>query len=340
MKLSFRDIEPFVKRPDPAARVVLVYGPDNGLMKERAGIIGKTVVADLNDPFNAVTLSADQLSEDPARLADEAGAMSMMGGARLIRIEDGADKLTPLIKEYLELPSDQNLVVIEAGELGTKSSLRKLCESAKNAAALPCYVEDERGVSGIIRDMLREAGMGADPDAVSWLASVLTGDRARARAEIDKLVTYMGPGAGGKVTLADAQACCGGVGDGSLDDLVYGTGGGQSALALKSYTRLLEEGVPVIVVLRSLQNHFRRLHQVKAAMQEGNPMDVAMKTLSPPIFFKQADQFKAQTNRWSMPGLQKAMARVAEIEAQCKQTGTPVETLCGQMLLGLSKMKG
>ncbi len=337
MKLSFRDIEPFVKNPAPAARVVLVYGPDNGLMKERAATMGKTVVADLNDPFNAVTLSTDQLAEDPARLNDEAGALSMMGGARLIRIEDGADKLTPLLKAYLENPSAQNLVIIEAGELGTKSSLRKLCETAKNAAAVPCYVEDERGIAGLIRDMMREAGLAADPDAVTWLASVLTGDRARARAEIEKLITYIGPN-GGKATLADAQACCGGAGDGSLDDLVYGTGGGRGAQALKSYHRLIEEGVPVIVILRSLQNHFRRLHQVRSAIAAGDGMDQAMKTLSPPVFFKQADAFKSQVQRWQMPALQKAMVRLAEIEAQCKQTGTPVETLCGQALLGLSRV--
>jgi DNA polymerase-3 subunit delta len=88
MKLAFRQIEPFVKQPDVKARVILIYGPEPGLMKERSAIIGRTIVADLNDPFNAVTLSAEALIADPARLMDEAAAMSMMGGARLIRIED------------------------------------------------------------------------------------------------------------------------------------------------------------------------------------------------------------------------------------------------------------
>ena len=51
MKLTWKQIEPFVKSPDPAARVVLVYGPDDGLMRERAKLMGQTIVADLNDPF-------------------------------------------------------------------------------------------------------------------------------------------------------------------------------------------------------------------------------------------------------------------------------------------------
>ena len=150
MKIQFRQIEQFVKSPDPAARVILVYGPDHGLVRERCETIGKTIVSDLNDPFNVAVLSAESLADDPARLADEAAAQSMMGGDRLIRIQNGADKLTVLLKSYLEQPSSSALVVVQAGELGPRSSLRKLCESAKNAAALPCYVEDERDVSRFI----------------------------------------------------------------------------------------------------------------------------------------------------------------------------------------------
>ena len=87
MKIAFRDIEGFVRQPSPAVRVILVYGPDQGLMRERAKSMAASVVEDLNDPFNVAVLSSDALKEDPARLSDEANAMSMMGGKRLVRVE-------------------------------------------------------------------------------------------------------------------------------------------------------------------------------------------------------------------------------------------------------------
>ena len=147
MKLAFRQIDPFVKQPDPAARVILVYGPDDGLMRERAKMMGKTIVADLNDPFNAVTIDGKSLVEDKARLNDEAHAMSMMGGARLIRVENADDKITPVIKDYLTKPSAHNLVILQAGELGPRSTLRMLIEKAANAAPVPCYLDDERTIA-------------------------------------------------------------------------------------------------------------------------------------------------------------------------------------------------
>lgn len=339
MKLSFRDIEPFVKAPRPEARVILVYGPDNGLMKERAKTMGLTIVEDINDPFNAVTLSTDALNEDPARLSDEAGAISMMGGNRLIRIEDAGDKLTTLLKTYLEAPSETALVILEAGELGPRSSLRKLCESAKNAAAVPCYVEDERDLSRLIRETLQAEQMTIDNDACSWLAANISGDRGKVRGELEKLITYKGNDKA-PITLNDVRACCGEAGALALDDLVYNVAGHNAGAALKTFNQLIEEGVPFIVILRSLQNHFRRLHITKAKMDRGESADQAVKGLAPPIFFKQQPAFKAQASRWSLKGITNVLEKLSSLEAQCKQTGMPVDTLCAQAVLGISKSRG
>lgn len=338
MKITYRNLESFVKSPDPKARVILVYGPDQGLVSERAAAMGKTVVPDLNDPFNVASLSTDMLAEDEARLSDEAHAISMMGGDRLIKIEDGADKLTKMLKSYLENPSDAALVIIQAGALSTRSSLRKLCESAKNAAAVPCYVEDERDVARFIRDTLGAANLRADQDAVVWLAANISGDRAKVRSELEKLITYIGTESQ-TVALMDAQAACGAAGAQGFDDLVYAVAGRNSHAAMVALAVLMEEGTAFVAILRTLQNHFRRLHQTLSYMQGGSSVEEAMKRLSPPVFFKQANQFQGQLRSWSLPTLDMVLARLSELEAQCKTTGMPVDTLCSQAVLAVTKVR-
>ena len=327
-----------MKAPDKAARVILVYGPDAGLVRERCEIIGKSVVEDLNDPFNVAVLQADALADDPARLSDEAQAVSMMGGDRLVRIEDAADKITTILKSYLEEPSDSALVVVQAGNLTPRSSLRKLCESAKNAAAVPCYVEDERDLTRFIRETLHAEKLSADADAVTWLAANISGDRAKVRSELEKLITYKGDEKSA-ITLAEARAACGAAGAQGLDDLVYAVAGRNSEAALKAYMTLMAEGTVFITVLRSLQNHFRRLHLVKSSIEAGADMESAMRKLSPPVFFKQAPMFKSQINSWSLPVLSQILGRLNDLEAQCKTTGMPVETLCAQAILAVSKTR-
>ncbi|MEM9469609.1 MAG: DNA polymerase III subunit delta [Pseudomonadota bacterium] len=339
MKLSWKQIEPFVKSPDPKARVILVYGPDDGLMRERAKTMAKTIVHDLQDPFNVITLTTEQINDDPARLSDEAKAFSMMGGSRLIRVENAGDKLTALLKDYLEEPSSDNLIILEAGELGPRSSLRKLCESAKNAAAVPCYVDDERSASNVIRDSLREENLTINHDALSWLSMNTAGDRGRIRGEINKLIIYKGQEEPRTITLEDAQNACGEAGAMSLDNLVYAAAGGNPQMTLNAYSQLLGDGVSLIVVLRSVQNHFKKLHYVQAQMREGQSADQAMKSLQPPIFFKYESAFKGQLQKWSMPKINRALDRLNELEAQTKQTGMPAETLCSQALLSISSVR-
>lgn len=335
MKLGWKDIEPFVKKPNPKARAILVYGPDDGLVKERALSMAKASVADINDPFNVALLTGDILSDDPARLSDEANAMSLMGGARLVRVEGASDKHTTILKDYLVNPSAENLVILEAGELGPKSSLRMLFEKSDAAAAVPCYVDDERGVANLIRQTLSENGYTIQADAVTWLAGNIAGDRLRIRMEIDKLMIYMGTQSK-NVTLDDAQAACGEAGDQSLDDLIYAVGNGKIDAALRSYNKLIEEGVAVVTILRSLQGHYRRLHYTKSLMASGLDMDEAMRKLQPAVFFKVADSFKSQLRKWPENKLLNIMQRLSSVEAQTKQTGTPVETLCSQVILSLA----
>ena len=335
MKLSWKDIEPFVKKPTSAARAILVYGPDVGLARERADTMAKTVVSDLNDPYNVAHFTAAALMDDPAKLMDEAMAMSMMGGARVIRITDAADKLTVTLKEYLANPSMDNLVIVEAGELGPKSSLRLLFEKSDNAAAVPCYLDDERAVSGLIKQTLSDAGYTIQSDALSWLSMNIAGDRLRVRAEIEKLITYMGKESK-SVGLSDVMAICGEAGAQSMDDLIYAIGAGKTEIALFTYNKLIAEGVFVITIMRSLQGHFRKLHITKSLVRDGLDTDTAMKRLQPPIFFKNEAGFKAQLSKWSDNKLLSILQRLSDVEAQMKQTGTPSETLGSHVVLSLS----
>jgi DNA polymerase-3 subunit delta len=258
MKIAPRDIKSFIEKPSEQARVVLVYGPENGLIKERIKKISGHYVADFNDPFNSSVLLAEEIINDPARLDDEVNAISMMGGIKVVRIEEATDKITKFIKDYLDSPNMENIVLIEAGALGPSSSLRKLCESDKNSAAIPCYVEEERDLIPLIREMLRESEHQIDNDALTWLASNLAGNRQRVIKEIEKLIIYKGAEKT-SISINEAMECCGDSSVRSLDNLIYAAFSGKKAETLKTYNILLNEGAPIIMVVRALQNHIRKI---------------------------------------------------------------------------------
>ena len=73
MKLPPRSVERFLGAPDPTITAVLLFGPDTGLVRERADRLTRTVAGDAADPFRVGELTAASLREEPSRLLDEDG---------------------------------------------------------------------------------------------------------------------------------------------------------------------------------------------------------------------------------------------------------------------------
>src|SRR3954465_7329770 len=99
--LKGSELESFVARPDPARSVVLVFGPDAGLVSERVDAIVRASVDDPADPFALVRLDGDALASDPARLIDEAPPVPLFGGRRAIRVRAGSRNIVPAIEGVL-----------------------------------------------------------------------------------------------------------------------------------------------------------------------------------------------------------------------------------------------
>ena len=121
--------------------------------------------------------------------------------------------------------------------------------------------------------------------------------------------------------MQDVLACCGDVRDWSMDKLVYAVGDGSIQESQVIIDSLIKDQVAPIVILRSLQNHFWRLTSVQFKMREGLNQAEALKTLSPPLFWKVEDAFKRQLNRWTVPALESALDTLNKVETMSKQSG-------------------
>lgn len=332
-KIAPRQIESFLTRPDPKCRAVLLYGPDRGLVRERAMRLGKTIVDDLTDPFRVSTLDGEALSQDLARLADEAAALSMTGGRRLVQVRSASDRVAGVFKSFFAEAVGEALIVVEAHDLGPASSLRKLFESADSAAAIGCYgaSADERG--RWITATLQEAGLTVEPAARDFLVDRLNTDRGVARQELMKLITYVGK-AGAKVAMADCLAAVGDSADLDAEDVIYAAAGGDVAALDRSLALCYGEALAPIAILRAAQRHFAKLHLAAGALSRGVP---AAKIIADQrIHFRRADQFQAQFPRWPLPAVENVLAALLQAEQSCKTTGAPDQAVCRDCLIKIA----
>ncbi|HSA81032.1 MAG TPA: DNA polymerase III subunit delta [Geminicoccaceae bacterium] len=338
MKLGAQQVERFLRQPSVPA--VLVYGPDQGLVRERVERLVGVVLDDPKDPFRLTELSADALRGDPGRLLDEARALCLAGGRRVVRLRQASDQATAACRALLGLERLEALVVIDAGELGASSSLRRLIEGAPNAAALACYRDEGRDLGALVDRLLAEHDLEVEPEARGYLVEHLGADRGITRNEVAKLALYFDDPAADRparrrVTLEDAASVVGDSAALDLDDLVHAATSGEAAQVERCLDRLLGEGQAPVRLLRALALHLGRLHQLACRVEGGESIDQAIDRARPPIHFRRRPSFKAALRRWPAARAGMALSSLLDAEIGCKTTGWPAAALCRRAVLGV-----
>jgi DNA polymerase-3 subunit delta len=227
------------------------------------------------------------------------------------------------------------LLVLEAPGLASRSKLRTALERAPDAVAIGCYALEGAALDQVIGTVLSGLGVSVTPEARTWLAGQLGADQAVTRSELEKLALYVG--AGGQVDLAAAEQCVGDLAGLSLNDALFAATAGDVAETDRALELAMAEGTAPVGLLRATLTHLQRLQRARATMAQGASPNEAAKAARTPVFFRQEAAFVQALRLWPEPALEAAATRVWEAERACKRTGTPAESLCRSVLLGLAQ---
>ncbi|HSG90156.1 MAG TPA: hypothetical protein VLA56_13170, partial [Pseudomonadales bacterium] len=209
-------------------------------------------------------------------------------------------------------------------------------EAAKDAAAIPCYVDSDEDLDRVIRESLSAQDVRVSGDAAAWLASRLGADRAVTRNEMGKLALYAGPG--GTIELDDAMACIGDSAAQSLEDLIYAVAEGDFETVDLGLVRSLEAGASPVGILRAMTGHLMRLETAGNRIGAGEDPPGVVKSLRPPVFFKLERRFLGQVRVWRGPNLARGLKLTLDAELNCKRTGMPDDAVCGRALLQIASL--
>lgn len=341
MKIAVKDIEGYLRNPAEKTRAVLLYGPDQGLASERARDVLGRLVDDADDPFQVVRIDGKLLDQDPGRLVDEALSFSMLGGRRAVHVKMAGNQSVSAMEQLLQSDVTGDFVVVEAGELTPKSSLRKCFEKAANAAAVACYGDEGGGLIRVIQTTLQAGGLTADRDAMEYLSRCLGGDRRVVRNEIEKLMLFAGSAENddgrGPITLQEAMACIGDNTEAAVDKIIKSVFAGDYPALDRAIESSFTEGISPVPVLRAVARYLQRLLAARALMDEGKSASAAVSGLRPPVFFKDRDHMVSHAARWNRGKITKALDIVLKAENDAKTTGLPAEILCHRALMRLTR---
>lgn len=290
-------------RLDPAWRLVLFYGPDTGLVSERAATLARNSVDDPQDAFQLIRMDGDAVAADPLKLVDEANTIGLFGGRRAIRVSPTSKPLLAAVEPLLSAPSQDAIVVIEAGDLQRSNPLRTACERAKTALVVPCYGDAARDLGSIIDEMVRAAGKSIDRNSRDHLASLLGGDRQTSRREIEKLLLYAGSDPA--VTDAHIEAVVGDTAQREQAMLVDAVFSGRLPVLDLAQAKLSSEGLDPGVMLGAVLRQALILLKARQSIDAGRGIKEVVGTMRLP--YPRIATTEAALAAWSSAKLTEAV---------------------------------
>jgi DNA polymerase III subunit delta len=333
--LKAHEVERFTKRPDLEAGLILVYGPDAGLVRETGHRLARTYAGSDADGMGLVTLDGGELDDDPGRLLVEARTASLFGERRVVRVR-GADKaLTVPLSDLADDPSGA-IVILEAGNLLPRDALRALVETTRNGRALPCYADTDETLLRLISETLTAAGIRADPDVATTLREQLGNDREVTRRELEKLVLFADENK--VLTRADVLTLCADNAALVLDDVADAIGTGHAAELDQALNRALGAAVNPQQLLASVSQHFAQLRRWRVAVDEGSSAGAVLDGARPRPHFSRRSALEQQLRLWSDASLANATERLRQATGDTRKNYGRSETLTRRTLLALAQL--
>lgn len=331
------DVEPFIRRPDPKRPIVLVFGPDAGLVRERVETIVKASVDDPNDPFALARLEGDSIADEPSRLVEEALTVPLFGGRRAVWVKAGGRNFNAGVEMLIATPPGSDCrVVIEAGDLKRNAPLRSLCEKSAIVAALPCYADNDRDLGRLIDEELRTAGLTIAPDAKTMLLALIGGDRRASRNEIQKLALY----AHGqeRVEIDDIVAVVADASALAMDGLIDAAFSGKPRDLEAQFVKTRAAGTHPTAIVSIALRQVIQLHRARAAIESGTDAGEAVSAAFPMLNFRRKPLIEAAAKAWTVARLDKVMAQFAEASLETRRRPALAEAFAQRALLATAMM--
>lgn len=333
-EIKSHEFDGFLQRGLGASRLFLIYGPDRGLVSERASLIAAKSGVPLDDPFCIVKLNAGDLQGDPGRLLDEVNGIGLFGGERLVWIKAAANEkaLVDALEILTKDPPPSTYLLIEGGDLKKGAAIRKLAESARSAIAVPCYADDARALNALIDQELKLEGLRITQAARQRLIESLGGDRIASRNEIAKLALYCRG-----LDLVDEEQVQDIVGDASaisVDDAVDSVLKGDPDALLAAIRRITVSKTPIFLVLQACLRQLQLLDLMRTEMdgsRQAAPQVMTM--LGRHLHFRRKPIIESALKKGSTASFRREMKRIQTAIYQSRSRPSLEDSIATHALL-------
>ncbi len=321
-------------RSNHVPEIIFLYGQEQYLAQRAARSIRKVILPDDKDDFNDNQFRGKEATAD--LILEAAMTYPVFAEKRLVTVKDAhqipAAELEKIIP-YLQSPVPETCLLFLADKVDSR---RKFFQQFKKHGALIEFKPlSEREVPRYVRNALDQKNVKISADGLELFSAMVGSQLHEIHAELDKLLTYIGPS-----TLIDVKNVQAVVSRGRAEnvfELGNAVGRGDVAKALTLTMRLGAAGEAPLKILSLLVRHFRQLWKVRELqVQKRSAKEIAKVAGVPPFV---VDGLIQQGKKFSRKDFMIAHELFLETDLAMKSSGADAEALLENLILLLVKKK-
>lgn len=283
----------------------LIFGANDS----EVNIITKKII----DALQSDTTEAITVADQDVKTA--VLTQSLFHTNKIIVLPGATDALLPVIKASIVKLSNNDYLLIQAGELRKNSKLREFFESHASAYALNCYKVDENAMVAMIEQELRSNNLTFDREVPYALVNLLSTDSGIIQKEVEKLGLFFANSQSKRLNVdiaIDVVSCNS---EAILDKFFISIITCDAPVFLQEMQKL--QGTNCMLVIRSYQNFLRRIISVQKELGKIG-IEKAVSNLKPPLFGNNRSAFIEAVKKSKIEDNLQRMQRSIQIECDMK----------------------
>lgn len=286
-------------------RALLLYGPDKGYIEK----ICKHLVKSLNMLQTSIEYSDLNISSLEILL----NSPNFFGQKELIKIRSVGNSIDKNLKTILN--NDYiNFPVFIGEEITSSGSFKKFFETEEYLAAVACYHDDEAKIERIILGKVEKTNI--SKEAINYLKAHLKGDHDLICSEINKLIYFVHDRR--EINLNDVLKVISSEITANGSDLAMYFSKKDYSNFLQELEILKKQNINEVLIIRALIRHYLNLYIVLSKIKNGESVELAIKSLSPPIFYQYINDFTKIANSLSLTECLETLKLLQQAEVDYK----------------------
>lgn len=289
-------------------KALLIHGENQGF--------ATTAIEQISKTLNLIVTTFNSKELTPAKLQLVANNQNFFKQKELIKITGTTSALSKDMRELLSNNQFYHFICFVGSDPLPANGIRKFFEEHSKLASLGCYYDNEQTIAKIILQQCNNRQKNIEEDALFYLKSHLKGDHQIIKSELEKLFYFTHDKSA--ITKEDILQTLSQELLANGDKMCIFFGKKEPARFLKEIKKLQDQNKNEVLIIRALIRYYLNIYTITLKLEDGENLDHAIKTLSPPIFFKYIDEFKQIVRKYSSNDALRCLKALQDAEISYK----------------------